>query len=326
SSLTISSHPITDYYHAARPVVSRALTSLVTDPRATPSSVSALTAAVADFASTRRLDYAKRVVAAPPPCPLNIGGKWASQWKVAMDAELASWRSTCTYVNAVPPPRANVVDGMWLFKVKRPPGSPPVFKARYVARGFSKREGVDFFQTFAPTPKMTTLRVLLHVAAQRVYESLRRPVYALRQSPREWHDTLRSTLRDLGFRPSSADPSLFVHTGSTPFFILVYVDNLVFATANRVARTEQVLKRFGFQFSTTQPTPLAVDHRLTGPFPDKPFESSGPYAELVGCLMYLMTCTRPDLAFPLSVLSRFVATGRHRPVHWTAAVKVAKYQ
>ncbi|CAI7746654.1 unnamed protein product [Closterium sp. NIES-53] len=41
--------------------------------------------------------------------------------------------------------------------------------------------------------------------------------------------------------------------------------------------------------------------------------------------MYLMTCTRPDLAFPLSVLSRFVATGRHRPVHWTAAVRVAKY-
>ncbi|CAI7733381.1 unnamed protein product [Closterium sp. NIES-53] len=41
--------------------------------------------------------------------------------------------------------------------------------------------------------------------------------------------------------------------------------------------------------------------------------------------MYLMTCTRPDLAFPLSVLSRLVATGRHRPVHWTAAVRVAKY-
>ncbi|CAI7917648.1 unnamed protein product [Closterium sp. NIES-53] len=41
--------------------------------------------------------------------------------------------------------------------------------------------------------------------------------------------------------------------------------------------------------------------------------------------MYLMTCTRPDLAFPLSVLSRVVATGRHRPVYWTAAVRVAKY-
>ncbi|CAI7796139.1 unnamed protein product [Closterium sp. NIES-53] len=83
---------------------------------------------------------------------------------------MASWRSTSTYVDVVPPLGANVVDGMWLVKVKHPPGSPPVFKARYMARGFSQREGVDFFQTFAPTPKMTTLRVLLHVAAQQNYE------------------------------------------------------------------------------------------------------------------------------------------------------------
>ncbi|CAI7845321.1 unnamed protein product [Closterium sp. NIES-53] len=296
-----------------------------------------------------------------------------------MDSELASWRSPDTYVDAVPPPRANVVDGMWLFKVKRPPGTPPVFKARYVAGGFKQHEGVDFFQTFALIPKMTTLRVLLHIAAQRNYElhsldfstaflqgrlheeiwlrhppgftntfppgtQWMRPFYGLRQSPCEWHDNLCSTLRDLGFRPSSADPSLFVRARSTPFFILVYVDDLVFATAdtaalakitrNRDARTitltqshmvQQVLRRFEFQFSTTQPTPLAVDHRLIGPFPDEPFESSGPYVELVGCLMYLITCTRPDLAFPLSVLSRFVATGRHCPVHWTAAVRVVKY-
>ncbi|CAI7842965.1 unnamed protein product, partial [Closterium sp. NIES-53] len=84
---------------------------------------------------------------------------------------MASYRSTGTYVGEVPPPPgANVVDGMWIFRVKQPPGPPRVFKARYVARGFSQREGVDFFQTFAPTLKMTTLRVLLHVAAQRDYE------------------------------------------------------------------------------------------------------------------------------------------------------------
>ncbi|CAI7799268.1 unnamed protein product [Closterium sp. NIES-53] len=41
--------------------------------------------------------------------------------------------------------------------------------------------------------------------------------------------------------------------------------------------------------------------------------------------MYLITCTRLDLAFPLSVLSRFVATGRHRTIHWTATVRVVKY-
>ncbi|CAI7908028.1 unnamed protein product, partial [Closterium sp. NIES-54] len=162
-----------------------------------------------------------------------IEGPYSSQWQSAMDAEMASWKSTGTYVDEVPPPGANI--------------------------------------TFSPTPKMTTLRVLLHVAAQCDHElhslyfstaflqgslheeiwlrrppgftrsfppgtqrSLRRPVYGLRQAPREWHDTLRTTLATLGFAPSTADPSLFLSTDTLlpPFYILVYVDDLVFATAD----------------------------------------------------------------------------------------------
>ncbi|CAI7798031.1 unnamed protein product [Closterium sp. NIES-53] len=99
-----------------------------------------------------------------------IASEHSSQWQTPMDAELASWKSTCTYVDEFPPPWVNIVDGMWIFREKRPPGSPPAFKARYVARGFSQRQGVDYFHTFSPTPKMTTLRVLLHVAAQRDYK------------------------------------------------------------------------------------------------------------------------------------------------------------
>ncbi|CAI7736266.1 unnamed protein product [Closterium sp. NIES-54] len=72
-----------------------------------------------------------------------IEGPYSSQWQAAMDAEMASWKSTGTYVDEGPPPGANIVSGMWIFRVKRPPGSPPVFKARYVARGFSQRQGVD---------------------------------------------------------------------------------------------------------------------------------------------------------------------------------------
>ncbi|CAI5964265.1 unnamed protein product [Closterium sp. NIES-64] len=336
-----------------------------------------------------------------------VEGPYSSQWQAAMDAEMASWKSTGTYVDAVPPPGANIVSGMWIFRVKRPPGSPPVFKARYVARGFSQRQGVDYFQTFSPTPKMTTLRVLLHIAAQRDYElhsldfstaflqgslheeiwlrrppgftgtfppgtqwSLRRPVYGLRQAPREWHDTLRTTLAALGFAPSTADPSLFLRTDTSlpPFYILVYVDDLVFATADtaglaymksellkrhtctdlgelrsylglqitrdRARRTitltqshmvQQVLQRFGFTYSSPQATPLSTRHSLSALPSDESVESSGPYPELVGCLMYLMTCTRPDLAYPLSILARYVAPGRHRPEHMAAAKRVLRY-
>ncbi|CAI7732228.1 unnamed protein product [Closterium sp. NIES-53] len=41
--------------------------------------------------------------------------------------------------------------------------------------------------------------------------------------------------------------------------------------------------------------------------------------------MYLMTCTRPDLAYPLSLLARYVAPSRHQKVHWDAARRVLRY-
>ncbi|CAI7759880.1 unnamed protein product [Closterium sp. NIES-54] len=178
---------------------------------------------------------------------------------------------------------------------------------------------------------------------------LRRPV--LRSSG--WHDTLAA----LGFALATADPSLFLRTDTSlpPFYVLVYVDDLVFATADTEALTlvkselqkrhtcidlgelrsnlglqitrdrarrtitltqshivHQVLQLFGFQFSSPQPTPLSTCHSLSAPPSDESVEPSGPYPELVGCLVYLMTCTRPDPAYPLSLLARCVALGRHR--------------
>ncbi|CAI7885453.1 unnamed protein product [Closterium sp. NIES-54] len=62
-----------------------------------------------------------------------ITGPYSSQWQAAMDAKMASWKSTGTYVDEVTPPWANMVDGMWIFRVKRPSVSPLAFKARYVA-------------------------------------------------------------------------------------------------------------------------------------------------------------------------------------------------
>ncbi|CAI7847283.1 unnamed protein product [Closterium sp. NIES-54] len=399
SSLPALADPASDSLRAASPTVTRFLTTVVTDPSFESTAASALVTELVDFASHCRLDFAASLVAeSASVCPPSVG---------AMDAEMASWKSTGTYVNEVPPPGANIVSGMWIFKVKRPPSSPPVFKARYVARGFSQRQGVDYFQTFSPTPKMTTLQVLLHVAAQRDYElhsldfstaflqgslheeiwlrrppsftgsfppgtqwSLLRPVYDLRQVPHEWHDTLRTTLAALGFAPSTADPSLFLRTDTLvpPFYILVYVDDLVFATADtaglahvkselqkrhtctnlgelriylglqitrdRARRTitltqshmvQQVLQRFDFTYSSPQATPLSTRHSLSALPSDESVEPSGPYAELVGCLMYLMTCTRPDLAYLLSILAHYVAPRRHRPEHMAAAKRVLRY-
>ncbi|CAI7882319.1 unnamed protein product [Closterium sp. NIES-53] len=393
SSLPEVPDPETDRARAASPTVARLLAAAVTDPSFESTAASSLVAELLEFAAACRLDYASVLVAESVPTrPPSVGGECALGTDVledrqedfeclaaaaAMDAEMASWKSTGTYVNEVPPPGVNIVDGMWIFRVKRPPGSPPAFKARYVARGFSQRQGVDHFHTFSPTPKMTILWVLLHVAAKRDYElhsldfstaflqsslheeiwlrrppgftgsfpagtqwSLRRLVYGLRKAPREWHDTLWTTLAALGFVPSTADPSLFLRTNTSlpPFYVLVYVDDHVFATADTEAMTlvrSELLKRptctdlgpsaIGFQYSSPQLIPLSTSHSLKAPPLDESVEPSGPYPELVGCLMYLMTCTRPDLAYPLSLLARYVAPGRHRKVHWDAAKRVQHY-
>ncbi|CAI7854662.1 unnamed protein product [Closterium sp. NIES-54] len=46
-----------------------------------------------------------------------IEGPYSSQWQAAMDAEMASWKSTGTYVDEVPPPGANIINGMWIFSM-----------------------------------------------------------------------------------------------------------------------------------------------------------------------------------------------------------------
>ncbi|CAI7802661.1 unnamed protein product, partial [Closterium sp. NIES-54] len=237
-----------------------------------------------------------------------IEGPYSSQWQAAMDAKMASWKSTGTYVDEVPPPGANIVNGMWIFRVKRPPGSPPVFKARYVARGVSQRQGVNFFQTFSPTPKMTTLRVLLHVAAHRDYE-----LYSLDFSTAFLQGSLHEEIwlrRPPGFTESFPPDDLVFATADTEALAHVkselqkrhtctYVGELTSYLGLRITRdqaqrtitltrshmVQQVLQRFDFTYSSPQSTPLPTGHSLSAPSSDESVEPSGPYPELVGCLI-----------------------------------------
>ncbi|CAI7924511.1 unnamed protein product [Closterium sp. NIES-54] len=191
--------------------------------------------------------------------------------------------------------------------------------------------------------------------------SLCRPVYGLRQAPHEWHDTLRTTLAALGFAPSTADPSLFLRTDTSlpPFYVLVYVDDLVFATADtaglahvkselqkrhtctdlgeqrsylglhitwdRAQRTitltlshmvQQVLQRFDFTYSSPQATPLSTRHSLSALPSDESVEPSGPYPELVGCLMVLRyLCSTSGMGLVLGGRRPVVLIG-HADASW----------
>ncbi|CAI5488644.1 unnamed protein product [Closterium sp. Naga37s-1] len=180
SSLPAVLDPVSDLARADRLTVTHFLATLKTDPPFLFDFASALVAELTDFAATRRLDYLASLVS-DSACPATVGGELALGCYVLEDRrfELELLATTAPHLAAMLLTHERDTDALDIstplsyaeaITVKRPPGSSPAFKARYVARGFSQREWVDFFQTFSPTPKMTTLRVLLHVAAQRDYE------------------------------------------------------------------------------------------------------------------------------------------------------------
>ncbi|CAI7894212.1 unnamed protein product [Closterium sp. NIES-54] len=249
---------------------------------------------------------------------------YSSQWQTAMDAKMASWKSTGTYVDVFPPSGVNIVDGMWIFRVKRTPGSPPVFKARYVAQGFSASRVARHTENdvaalgFAPSTADPSLFL-------RTYSSLP-PFYVL-----VYVDDLVFATADTEALAIVKSELQKLHTCTDLGELRSYLGLQI--TQDRDRRTitliqshmvHQVLQHFGFRYSSPQSILLPTGHSLSAPPSEESVEPSGPYPELVGCLVYLMTCTRPDHAYPL-ILARYVAPGRHRPEHWEAAKRVLRY-
>ncbi|WJZ84735.1 hypothetical protein VitviT2T_004328 [Vitis vinifera] len=192
-------------------------------------------------------------------------------WRKSMDDELKALEETNTWNIVHLPPGKHVVGCRWVYRFKfNPDGSIERPKSRVVAQGFTQHFGVDYKETFAPVAKMSTVKVLLSIAAnhgwslsqmdvknaflhgeleEEVYMKippghplcgdpsrvckLNKSIYGLKQSPRAWHAKLSSTLEDLGFTRSSADSSLYVQTGQTEkLMVLIYVDDLIITGSN----------------------------------------------------------------------------------------------
>jgi hypothetical protein len=164
-------------------------------------------------------------------------------------------------------PGSNVLPSTWAFKMKRfPDGSLSKYKARFCAGGHRQIEGVDFFETFAPVVNWTTVRLLLilsqvlnlstkqvdytaafihapindvvYVAMPRGFSEvgkvlkLKKSLYGLKQSPRNFFLHLKENLEGCGFHNPSpeTDPCLFI----TPKVIcVVYVDDTLLWSAKQ---------------------------------------------------------------------------------------------
>jgi hypothetical protein len=84
------------------------------------------------------------------------------EWADAMTKEYQSIIKNDVWEIVPRPKSKDVVSSKWLYKIKHVvDGSIEKYKARFVARGFSQKEGIDYEETFAPVARYTSIRTII---------------------------------------------------------------------------------------------------------------------------------------------------------------------
>ena len=334
-------------------------------------------------AASSSIDYFYKVNDIPLTYEEVLLSSEADKWQKAMQEEVSSLIENETY-DVVPRSTHQVIGGRWVY-AKKGSGDDVTYKARYVAKGYSQIPGVDYTETFSPTARFTSIRVLLNLAMKenfvihqmdvksaylnanidcdiyleqpKGFESkgknneskvlkLKKSLYGLKQSGRMWNNLLHGFLVGQGFIRSDADNCVYTRSkNGSKTIILIWVDDLII-TGSDLATVEKVklalsnkfkMKDFGqiseflgiqfdffddcvklhqsnyidrilskFQMSDANPKSVPCDASAAKiDFVDaKPFEDNRLYREIVGSLVYLTSCTRPDLAFVITKLSQ----------------------
>ncbi|CAM8876646.1 unnamed protein product [Rhodiola kirilowii] len=300
----------------------------------------------------------------------------------------------------------------WIYGIQEGNSSndPPRFKARLVAKGFHQREGIDFNEIFAAVVKYKTLRLLIaitaifdwHIEQMDVKTAflhgdlletihmfqpegfvdktkpnhvclLRKSIYGLKQSPRQWNKKFDSCMLDLRFIRSKYDTCLYLKRvkNNAPLFVLLYVDDLLLISSSlsdikmiksglqkhvdmkdlgiaqkilgvKITRDRtngviclsqsdyfsKVLDKFAIVNVKSNFIPLGghlVFSKKDCPKTEQERMNmmNVPYDVAVGSIMYGMICTRPDLAFFISVLSRYMSDPGTK--HWKAIKYLLRY-
>jgi len=192
------------------------------------------------------------------------------EWREAMNTEIKALKLNKTWTVVDLPASKHVIGCKWVYKVKlQSDGTLERYKARLVAKGYNQCEGVDYYKTFSPVAKLTTVRTLLAVTAikqwhlhqldvnnaflhgqldEEVYMSLppgftikgeskvcklHKSIYGLKQASRQWFAKFSTALLEFGFIQSKADYTLFTRTLEGSFIaLLVYVDDIVVVSDN----------------------------------------------------------------------------------------------
>ncbi|KAK4389523.1 Retrovirus-related Pol polyprotein from transposon TNT 1-94 [Sesamum angolense] len=322
-------------------------------------------------------------------------------WKEAINNEIESIMQNHTWELVDLPSGSKPLGCKWILKRKyKADGSIDKYKARLVAKGFKQKEGLDFFDTYVPVTRITSIRVLIAIAAlydleihqmdvktiflngeldEEIYMEqpegfvvpgqekkvcrLVKSLYGLKQAPKQWHEKFDRTMLSNGFKINECDKCVYVKSTQHSFIIVcLYVDDMLIMGSNRdiilttkkmltkhfdmkdmgladvilgikISKTsdglalsqshyvETILKKFKAYESPPAKTPVDLNLHLAKN-KDEP-ECQIEYSRIIGSLMYIMNCTRPDIAYAVNKLSRF--TSNPSKDHWKGLIRVLRY-
>jgi hypothetical protein len=194
-------------------------------------------------------------------------------WRDAMMEEYQSIMKNDVWEIVSRPEGKSVVTSKWIYKIKHATDDNiEKYKVRFVARGFSQKEGVDYEETFSPVARYTSIRTIISIATvmdwrlhqmdvktaflngvieEEVYikqpqgfevhgrEShvcrMKKALYGLKQAPRAWYSRIDGYLMSLGLTKSEADPNLYYKVvDGDPLILVLYVDDLFLTGADRL--------------------------------------------------------------------------------------------
>ncbi|KAG5527251.1 hypothetical protein RHGRI_028223 [Rhododendron griersonianum] len=350
---------------------------------------------------TNKIPMVLQIEADPKTFTEAISSRDAAFWKEAINDEMDSLLSNGTWKLVDLPPGSKSIGCKWVFRRKyNTDNSVHTFKARLVAKGFRQKEGIDYFDTYAPVARITSIRILMALASiyhlqihqmdvktaflngdidEEVYMDqpegfvlpgnerkvckLTKSLYGLKQAPKQWHQKFDSCILAFGFTHNSADKCIYSKfTKNYGVIVCLYVDDMLIIGTNMVGILETkkyLASSFKMKDLGEVDTILGIKvRRHNGGFAlcqehyiDKmllkfkhlglkdfntPFDSSIKltensgraiaqleYASAIGTLMYLMHCTRPDIAFAVCKLSRYTSNPSRE--HWKVVVRVFGY-
>ena len=206
-----------------------------------------------------------------------------TQWKEAIKSEIDSILQNHTWELVDLPPGCKPLGYRWIFKKKmKADGSIDKYKARLVIKGYRQREGLDYFDTYSPVTRITSIRMLLAIAALRNLEvhqmdvktaflngdleeeiymeqpegfvapgqerkvcKLVKSLYGLKQAPKQWHQKFDHVMLECGFKINECDKCVYVKDTNHGYVILcLYVDDMLIIGSNErmIRSTKDMLK------------------------------------------------------------------------------------